>query len=266
MDQRVRRLAESYGEAAAAYRELWAPVLLPLTCCLLDRLPLAGASVVLDVGTGVGAALGEIRARAPSALVIGIDRSIGMLRMAVDTDPRVVMDAMSLAIRSQAVDVAVLAFMLFHVPDPRAALDEVHAALRPGGSVGAITWGQDADVPAWNIWAEELDATGAPEPDRSEREISNHSFMDTPEKLSYLLSSAGFVHVDVRSEQLGYAPDVSAFVELQTRCRARERLSMLPRGQRHACVERVRARLLTLPPEDFVDRSEVLLATGQVDT
>jgi SAM-dependent methyltransferase len=260
-DERVSRLAASYGEGAAEYRELWAPVLLPFTIAVLDRLPLADARVIVDVGTGVGAAIPEIRTRAPAARILGVDRSLGMVRLAPLPGARAVMDAMRLALASGAVDVVVAAFMLFHLPDPLAGLREIRRVVRRGGAVGITTWGRDADVPARTIWEEELDATGAPAEDPGEQ-IMECEAMDTPEKLRSLLVGAGFSSVWVEARPLDFRPDLDTFLELVTRCGSRERLGSLAPSARAACIERAERRLGELPQADLADSSEVLLATA----
>lgn len=260
-DERVAGLAASYGEGAAEYRDHWAPVLLPFTTAVLDRLPLADARIVVDVGTGVGAAIPEIEARAPTARVLGVDRSIGMLRLAPLARTRAVMDATRLAFPSDVVDVVIAAFMLFHLPDPLAGLREMRRVTRRGGTLGITAWGSDAEVPAWTIWEEELDASGASDRDPGRR-IVNDEVMNTPGKLRSLLSEAGFSAVWVEARPLGYQPDLKTFIELQTRYASRERLGSLPAPARKACVERAERRLRELAPAGFVDSSEVLLATA----
>jgi hypothetical protein len=113
---------------------------------------------------------------------------------------------------------------------------------------------------AWNIWAEELDAAGAPPRDSSA--ISNHDSMDTAEKIASLLEDAGFSNVRVDAVPLSHRPDLDVFLGLQTRYSARKRLDALPVRVRSKCIERATARLRALPAADFEDRSEVLLATG----
>src|ERR1043165_9536750 len=87
--------APLYPAHAWEYARLWSPVIRPMGKRLLDAMPLAGAVRILDVGTGIGAHLPDIRAIAPDAALAGVDRSEGMLRIAQETGriPLSVMDA-----------------------------------------------------------------------------------------------------------------------------------------------------------------------------
>ena len=86
----------------------------------------------------------------------------------------------------------VLAFVLFHIADPGAALREVYRVLRTSGSIGVTAWGRDGVARAAQIWDEELDRYGAA---RESPVVARHELMNTPQKLQALLEGAGFVRL-----------------------------------------------------------------------
>src|SRR5438045_2792933 len=141
----------------------------------MDAMGLANARHVIDIGTGAGTLLPDLCGAAPNVLIVGVDRSFGMLRAANDSckmqDAKckmqnakrkmqielAQMDAGRLGLRSGAFDAAIMAFMLFHVDSPPAALAEAARILRPGGTLGIATWAEPPDCEADVAWREELD-------------------------------------------------------------------------------------------------------------
>jgi hypothetical protein len=113
-------LAAEYSAIAEAYAQHWAPVICLMAQPLLRSLPHARASRILDVRHRNRRADSGTARHVPHAWLVGIDRAEGMLqiaRRAVSLACAVV-DAEQLAFRSRVFDVAILAFVLFHFPDP----------------------------------------------------------------------------------------------------------------------------------------------------
>lgn len=253
------RLAGYYTVNAAAYRDLWAPVLEPASLRLLEYLPLSAARCVVDIGTGVGNLLPHLQLAAPHARIVGVDRSLGMVALAPSGWPLAVADALALPLATGGYDVAVLAFMLFHVSDPVAALREVRRVLRKDGTIGLSTWGVASSFRADEIWDEELEAHGAP-PDPAS---SNRGLMDTTKKVSGLLEEAGFRDLAVQVEPWHRPMTVEQIVALRTALGTPgRRLAALGPEARESCVNRGRQRLLELDLDALVDRDEVIYARG----
>lgn len=261
----TRSLAAEYSARADAYARHWAPVIHPLARILLGALPFEFALHVLDLGCGTGDLLGDLRAAAPGACLIGADRAEGMVRAARQTVScgLLVTDAESLALQAEIIDVAVLAFMLFHVPDPAAALREVQRVLRPNASVGIVAWGTDPGTPGAAIWTEELDACGAAADPRAPA-VMGHELMNTPEKLAHMLREAGFASRRIWRESHAHAWTVDALFAMQASCgMPSRRLASLSADTRALCCERVWSRVAALPAGELVHRMEVLFAVAR---
>jgi ubiquinone/menaquinone biosynthesis C-methylase UbiE len=254
-------LARFYSEGAEGYLELWAPQLLKLSRSLLDRLPIEEATRVLDVGAGVGALLEEMESRTPRGVVVGVDLAEGMIARARPGLATAVMDARALGFCSSAFDVAVAAFMLFHVEDPVEVLREAARVVRPGGTVGTITWGHDPSYLALDIWSDELDAHGAPP---AQPAFSRHELVDTEVKVTALLETAG---LEPQTTWMGAYEDrmtPDEFIAHRVgHGMSRRRFETLETSVRSACLEQVRSRLEGISPRGLIDRAEVIYAIAR---
>jgi SAM-dependent methyltransferase len=182
-----------------------------------------------------------------------------MLALAPRDFSLAVIDVLNLPLTSGAVDVAVLCFMLFHVPDPVAALREVRRVLVADGVIGLTTWGAAPSFPAGDVWNEELDAHGAP-PDPAQ---STRTLMDTPEKVTGLLESAGFRVVSLGLEPWRQPMTVEQIVALRTSLGVPgRRLAILDAEARAACIGRARQRLRELDADTLTDHDDVIYATA----
>ena len=256
------RLARNYSGVADGYAECWSPLLRPVGRRLLEALPWDGARRVIDVGTGTGALIPDARQLAPSARTIGIDRSSGMLAVAARTGATVAsMDAMRLGFRPGAFDVAIMAFVLFHVPQPIVALTEVHRVLRPRGALGLVTWADDPQPPATQVWEEELTTAGAWDP--SPMPPPQHALMNTREKISDLLTSASFIPTRVWVERIEHQWDVPRFIALRTRFgETKRKLETLDAGRRREVLGRIAERMSRLGSGDFLYRGSAICAVA----
>jgi SAM-dependent methyltransferase len=258
-EKMIVRVAMNYSASADGYAEFWSPVIRPPGRRLLEALPWDRAIRILDVGTGTGALIPDILSLAPTARVIGIDRSSGMLARATGAGvPLVAMDAMALGVRASTFDIAVLAFVLFHVSDPSAALAEVRRALRRRGTVGMTTWAEEPATPASQIWDEELSGLGAwdPSPQSTQDEL-----MNSPEKVGGLLNTAGFTPGRVWIERVEYQWNVLRFMGLRTRFGATKRkLETLDPRTRQAFLDRIEERMSRLSSKDLLCRGTAICA------
>jgi ubiquinone/menaquinone biosynthesis C-methylase UbiE len=261
-EEQTAILAQRYSARADAYDMLWSPVILPIGQRLLDHLPLSRAKRIIDVGTGSGALLPLIQKAAPSANVLGVDNSEGMLRLAREKHPGplALMDVQNLELDDNQFDVAVVAFVLFHLPQPDRCLAEVHRVLRSQGVVGTVTWGVEHAPPAETIWDEELDASGATVLELPA--ANNRTCCDTPDKVAALLMRAGFDSPRTWTEPLQYRWRPEQFFEYQLRGNARMRLLSLPPRERDSCIRRVRKRLSSQGEDEYVFSADLVMAVA----
>lgn len=260
-NERDRKLVERYDAHASAYRELWAPTLRLASIPLLRELAGTPVRRLIDVGTGVGALRSDLRATFPEALVFGLDRSPGMLQIAPPDMARAVADARALPLASVSVDLALLVFMLFHLSDPIDGLREARRVLRPGGSVGTVTWGSGLESPATRIWTACLDEYGAAPPDPVTE--ARDELLNTPDKIDALLRAAGFEQIRAWTADLVTVIGLEHLLELKTRMGGEKaRFDSLDGGARQDCVASARSRLERLAPGDFTATAQIVYAVA----
>ena len=262
-NEQTAMLADRYSQRAQAYDGLWSPVIRPVGERLIARLPLtAETSHVIDVGTGAGALLPAIQRAAPSAVIVGIDRSEGMLHLAKERHqgPLALMDVQRLALPANRFEVALVAFVLFHLPSPEQCLAELNRVLRPGGSVGTVTWGSEKEPAASAIWDDELQAAGAQVIQLPA--VDNRACCDSTQKMTMLLEQAGFVSIKAWTESIEHRWRPKDHFDYQVRMNSRLRLQSLDVRDRESCISRVKRRLSGADDEQYIYRGEVFMATA----
>lgn len=151
----------------AAYERFMAPWSRSAGTLFLDWLAPAPGLSWVDVGCGNGAFTEMIVARSAPAQVSAIDPSQAQIdaarqRLSASQVELSVGDAQSLPYDSARFDAAVMALVLFFVPDARKGAAELVRVTKPGGLVASYTWDvMRGGTPTQHLW-EELDAMGQP--------------------------------------------------------------------------------------------------------
>ena len=136
--------AASYDSVVATFDRLSERYSQPAVERLLALADIRANDRILDLGSGTGLVTLRAAAAAENGKTTGIDHSEGMLARARckaeasslgNRTEFLKMDAEALAFPDATFDAAVSLYVLLHLPDPLAALRELHRVVRPGGRV-----------------------------------------------------------------------------------------------------------------------------------
>ncbi|MBF0386608.1 MAG: methyltransferase domain-containing protein [Candidatus Omnitrophica bacterium] len=201
-----RKTACNFSTAAALY-DARAHIQRALAVELTERVRVAVNSRVVDIGTGTGILLKELRRIQPQADYVGLDAAEGML--ARGTGWRVRADQASLPFRPESFDLLVSASCYHWSVDLRGAFRSAAAVLKPGGKFAAVIFGQET-------MPELFSALGTADPGLAQK-LSNMARLPSLEDAGAALGAAGFSAFDfereVRRETFGSLREVLVWLK-----------------------------------------------------
>lgn len=197
-----------------------------------------------DIGCGNGAFTELLVQRCDAAGVQGIDPSEEQLAFARTRLPgRPVQwqrgDAMALPYADASVDAAVMALVIFFVPDPARGVAEMARIVKPGGSVSAYAWDiLDGGFPFAAVM-DEMTALGAPPLWPPSVEASR------TEALRALWAGAGLVQIETRVIEVrrGFADFDTYWSIARSGPRIAPGMAAMPHADAARLKDAVRARL-----------------------
>jgi SAM-dependent methyltransferase len=200
----------------------------------------------LDVGCGTGTFAGLTAERCAPIEVQGVDPSeaqlaIARMRRSAQGARFLRGDAMALPFERQRFDVAVMALVIFFVPDPAKGAAEMARVVRPGGLVAAYAWDVlGGGFPFDPIWQETRAAGATPL-------LPPNPSVGGMEALHGLWTAAGLEAVETR--EIVVERTFSTFEEYWTTSTitggVRPPLEAMSAEERASLKARVRARLPT---------------------
>jgi ubiquinone/menaquinone biosynthesis C-methylase UbiE len=266
--------AERYDRIAEGYARWWAPVIAPSSLDAIDQVAAAidaGATQILDVGTGTGTLAIELLRRWGHVRVIAIDASSGMIeKAAAEADRLLAPDqrarlelrvafADDLGLADASLDVAVSSFVLQLVPNRARALREVRRVLRPGGVFGWVSW-----LAHDGFWAPDADFDDAlEEVGEDPREWSDRpGDLRDPEAAAAQMQRAGFASVRAAAGELVHAFTVDGFVGFMAEFDEEDLVQSLDPAVRARFEAALRRRLARHRPAQLAMRLPTVAVRG----
>lgn len=251
-------VAETYEEALVPFHE-------PAARDLVAAAAPPPGGRVLDVGTGTGVVATLAGQADPGAVVVGLDRSVPMLRVARANGVRAVAaEAIDLPFPDSTFDTVVAAFVISYFANHETALFDMLRVLRPRGRLGVATWGAGEDEfrRAWRETAEEFTGRELLR-DAVRKAAPWEAHFSDPARLAGTLRDAGLREVDVEENDYRITSTIEGYL------RARE-TSALGRFLRATLGEALWQRFRQRAEEEFRkrfreplgDRVDVLIGVG----
>lgn len=197
----------------------------------------------IDVGCGNGAFTEMVANRCAPASLKGIDPSVGQIEFARNRAERSITEygdgnAMALPFPDASCDVAVMALVIFFVPEPLQGVAEMVRVARPGGIVTSYSWdilGGGFPVAALQS---EMRAMGLPTPQAPSAEASQR------DALLSLWSGAGLTDIELDEITVSQSfPDFEDCWSNMTSFGSVRGVQALEEAVRTELKDRVRARI-----------------------
>jgi ubiquinone/menaquinone biosynthesis C-methylase UbiE len=201
----------SYDSVAGEYDRAWHPSFEPVARDLLELVALEPHETVLDVGTGTGVVAAAAADEAERGVVVGVDPSVPMLRLArAHATIRLAgAETPGLPFPVRTFDVVVANLVVSHLERYEIGLTDMVRVLRPGGRLGVTTWGSLDDEPVddgqqrqlTGIWTSiaghfvDMDVAG----DVVDAAIPWEAWFGDPAHLRAALEGSGLRHVDLQA-------------------------------------------------------------------
>ncbi len=257
----------SYDETAATYEHIWAPRFAKISKDLVEMAAPTPEVRALDVATGTGVTAAAVRAVAGSgARVVGVDRSIGMLRAGKEArpGPRALVDVLDLPFADGAFDLVTCSFALHIFTRHETALFDMARVVRHGGTMAVSVWtgGEDTFSAAWRELVEaavgkDMLATAA-----TDAAPGRDRFSD-PNNLDAALDRAGFDGIEIEKREYRFRFTVDEYLEgLGATGHGRFVRQMLGEAGYATFMERTAAEFRSRFADPLTDFNDALLAVG----
>ncbi|TNH31684.1 class I SAM-dependent methyltransferase [Micromonospora orduensis] len=181
---------------ATAYDTSFAALCAHPAPSLLDAAAIGAGVRVLDAGTGSGTVAGLACARGATVVAVDAEPSmVALARRRVPSADGVCLAALPhLPFSAGSFDAAVSNFVLNHVGDPLATVNELGRVVRPAGRIAVTIWPYPAPR-AQGLWLDVFDAAGVERSTAPPGLDADRDFPRTPEGLAGLLDAAGLTDV-----------------------------------------------------------------------
>ena len=256
-----------YDTVAETYEKVRAPVTAAVAADLVALAAPAAGARILDVGSGTGVAADAAASAVPAGLVVGIDLSVEMLRVASRARPGlrlVAAEAIQLPFRDASFDVVLANFVLTEFTRWDTALFDLIRVLTPGGALAASVWRTEEDELS-RTWRALVERTIGQEMLRSTIRVATpwaERFGD-PARFDETLRQSGLRPVRVERRTYRFTMTRDDYIEEQsTRALGRFVRGMLGERGWVSFLDQARSAFASGFGQNVEDSRDVLLAVG----